>query len=175
MKRGYKGNNRLMEEFIWLVMFNWILPVFDFPTFWKPIVPFKMGIIRFCVIPVRKTLKKQVTSCLLLLISWSLWSVLSNTVKQMCLPRFLMNVVWKKQNGFAVLCWFSSELPEWNFDGSSTYQSEGSNSDMYLIPRAMFRDPFRKDPNKLVLCDVLKYNRKPAGDSSDVDAKITSH
>jgi glutamine synthetase len=34
---------------------------------------------------------------------------------------------------------------------------------MYLIPAAMFRDPFRKDPNKLVLCQVLKYNRKPAG------------
>jgi len=54
------------------------------------------------------------------------------------------------------------DLPEWNFDGSSTYQSEGSNSDMYLIPAAMFRDPFRKDPNKLVLCEVFKYNRKPA-------------
>uniref|UniRef100_A0A8B9RI73 Glutamine synthetase n=1 Tax=Astyanax mexicanus TaxID=7994 RepID=A0A8B9RI73_ASTMX len=54
------------------------------------------------------------------------------------------------------------DLPEWNFDGSSTYQSEGSNSDMYLIPKAIFRDPFRKDPNKLILCEVLKYNRKPA-------------
>lgn len=56
-----------------------------------------------------------------------------------------------------------ADLPEWNFDGSSTYQAEGSNSDMYLIPAAMFRDPFRKDPNKLVLCEVQKYNRKPAG------------
>ncbi|XP_005880282.1 PREDICTED: glutamine synthetase [Myotis brandtii] len=54
------------------------------------------------------------------------------------------------------------ELPEWNFDGSSTMQSEGSNSDMYLVPATMFRDPFRKDPNKLVFCEVLKYNRKPA-------------
>lgn len=34
---------------------------------------------------------------------------------------------------------------------------------MYLIPVAMFRDPFRKDPNKLVLCEVFKYNRTPAG------------
>ncbi|KAM5312156.1 LOW QUALITY PROTEIN: glutamine synthetase-like [Glossophaga mutica] len=53
------------------------------------------------------------------------------------------------------------ELPEWNFDGSSTLQSEGSNSDMYLIPAAMFWDPFRKDPDKLEFCEVLKYNRKP--------------
>lgn len=71
-----------------------------------------------------------------------------------------------------LLRWFSSELPEWNFDGSSTYQSEGSNSDMYLIPHAMFRDPFRKDPNKLVLCEVLKYNRIPAGDSYDVQENV---
>lgn len=54
------------------------------------------------------------------------------------------------------------ELPEWNFDGSSTFQSEGSNSDMYLCPVAMFRDPFRREPNKLVFCEVFKYNRKPA-------------
>lgn len=57
----------------------------------------------------------------------------------------------------------SSDIPEWNFDGSSTYQAEGSNSDMYLIPVHMFRDPFTLDPNKLVLCEVLKYNRLPAG------------
>lgn len=56
------------------------------------------------------------------------------------------------------------DLPEWNFDGSSTFQSEGSNSDMYLRPAAMFRDPFRKDPNKLVLCEVFKYNRQSAGE-----------
>ncbi|XP_044029541.1 glutamine synthetase-like [Siniperca chuatsi] len=54
------------------------------------------------------------------------------------------------------------DIPEWNFDGSSTYQAEGSNSDMYLVPVCMFRDPFTLDPNKLVLCEVLKYNRIPA-------------
>ncbi|XP_029025521.1 glutamine synthetase-like [Betta splendens] len=54
------------------------------------------------------------------------------------------------------------DIPEWNFDGSSTYQAEGSNSDMYLIPVCMFRDPFTLDPNKLVLCEVLKYNHLPA-------------
>nr|XP_020474483.1 glutamine synthetase-like isoform X1 [Monopterus albus] len=54
------------------------------------------------------------------------------------------------------------DIPEWNFDGSSTYQAEGSNSDMYLIPVCMFKDPFTLDPNKLVFCEVLKYNRLPA-------------
>ncbi|XP_072042141.1 glutamine synthetase-like [Amphiura filiformis] len=54
------------------------------------------------------------------------------------------------------------ELPVWNYDGSSTYQAEGSNSDMYLTPRVMFRDPFRKGKHKLVLCDVYKYDMRPA-------------
>uniref|UniRef100_A0A3Q3XJS9 Glutamine synthetase n=1 Tax=Mola mola TaxID=94237 RepID=A0A3Q3XJS9_MOLML len=58
----------------------------------------------------------------------------------------------------------TEDLPEWNFDGRSTYQSEGSNNDMFLIPKAMYRDLFRKDPNKLVLFEILTYNRKPAGE-----------
>ncbi|XP_029649209.2 glutamine synthetase isoform X1 [Octopus sinensis] len=55
-----------------------------------------------------------------------------------------------------------SDCPIWNFDGSSTGQAEGSNSDMYLYPVAIFKDPFRRGDNRLVLCDVYKYNKKPA-------------
>lgn len=55
------------------------------------------------------------------------------------------------------------DCPEWNFDGSSTGQAEGSNSDVYLKPAALFKDPFRRGNNKLLLCETLKYNRKPAG------------
>jgi len=54
-----------------------------------------------------------------------------------------------------------SDLPIWNYDGSSTYQAEGSNSDMYLYPVALYNDPFRLGNNKLVLCEVYKYNHKP--------------
>jgi len=54
------------------------------------------------------------------------------------------------------------DCPIWNFDGSSTYQAEGSNSDMYLHPAAIFRDPFRGGKNVLVLCEVYKYDKRPA-------------
>ena len=64
--------------------------------------------------------------------------------------------------------WFV-ELPIWNFDGSSTGQAEGSNSDVYLYPVAMFNDPFRRGNNKLVMCDTYKYDGTPTGQFSKLD------
>jgi len=55
----------------------------------------------------------------------------------------------------------ADELPIWNFDGSSTGQAEGSNSDVYLHPVALFNCPFRRGNNKIVLCETYKYNKKP--------------
>jgi len=57
-----------------------------------------------------------------------------------------------------------AELPIWNFDGSSTGQAEGSNSDVYLYPVALFNCPFRRGDNKIVLCETYKYNRTPTGE-----------
>jgi len=53
------------------------------------------------------------------------------------------------------------ELPVWNFDGSSTEQAPGNDSEVLLVPRAIYRDPFRAGPsgkskNILVLCDCYK-------------------
>jgi glutamine synthetase len=52
------------------------------------------------------------------------------------------------------------ELPMWGFDGSSTRQAEGSNSDCLLKPAAIFPDPARKN-GALVMCEVLLPDGSP--------------
>jgi glutamine synthetase len=59
-----------------------------------------------------------------------------------------------------------SELPHWNFDGSSTEQAPTEDSDRILKPVAMFRDPFRRGRNKLVLCDVYDSKDQPCTSNS---------
>jgi len=53
------------------------------------------------------------------------------------------------------------ELPIWNFDGSSTGQAPGSDSEVYLKPVAMYPDPFRLGDNILVLCACYTPQMKP--------------
>ena len=51
--------------------------------------------------------------------------------------------------------------PIWGFDGSSTEQAPGSNSDCVLKPVFICPDPFRRENNKLVLCEVLLTDMSP--------------
>ncbi|MDA0989116.1 MAG: glutamine synthetase beta-grasp domain-containing protein [Chloroflexi bacterium] len=51
--------------------------------------------------------------------------------------------------------------PIWGFDGSSTEQAPGSNSDCVLKPVFVCPDPFRGEDNKLVLCEVLLTDMSP--------------
>lgn len=60
-----------------------------------------------------------------------------------------------------------SELKIWNFDGSSTGQAPGHNSDVLIRPVAIFKDPFRTGgENILVMCETL---------NTDLSAHATNH
>ena len=53
------------------------------------------------------------------------------------------------------------KISDWSFDGSSTLQAEGHASDCILKPVRIYRDPFKKEPSYLVLCEVYSHNTKP--------------
>ncbi|MEJ1872732.1 glutamine synthetase beta-grasp domain-containing protein, partial [Escherichia coli] len=53
-----------------------------------------------------------------------------------------------------------SELPKWNYDGSSTGQAPGEDSEVIIYPQAIFKDPFRRGNHILVMCDAYT----PAGE-----------
>ncbi len=53
------------------------------------------------------------------------------------------------------------ELSIWGFDGSSTNQAPGSNSDCVLQPVLAVPDPIRGGDNKLVMCEVLLTDMSP--------------
>jgi glutamine synthetase len=63
-----------------------------------------------------------------------------------------------------------SDLPIWTFDGSSTKQAEGIDSDCLLKPIKMIKDPQRKN-GYLVLCEVLNPDETPH--STNMRSKIT--
>lgn len=65
------------------------------------------------------------------------------------------------------------DFPIWGFDGSSTSQADGSNSDCILVPVYFLRDPIRSTvgpPHYLVLCEVLNSDWTPH--SSNQRAKL---
>ena len=53
----------------------------------------------------------------------------------------------------------------WNFDGSSTKQACGDDSDVFLKPVALYADPFRRGKNKLVMCETLDKEGRPTATS----------
>lgn len=54
------------------------------------------------------------------------------------------------------------DLPLWQYDGSSTYQALGGNSDITLVPRAIYRDPFKVgEKDVIVVCDTYKPDGNP--------------
>ncbi len=61
-----------------------------------------------------------------------------------------------------------SELPVWNFDGSSTGQAPGHDSEVLLKPVRMVPDPFRGLPHLIVLCECIL----PDGTAHDMNTRV---
>ena len=62
-------------------------------------------------------------------------------------------------------------IPIWNFDGSSTQQADGEDSEVYIKPVYMVRDPFRRGKDSwLVLCDTWLPDGEPHPDNTRVTA-----
>jgi len=61
-----------------------------------------------------------------------------------------------------------NDLPEWNFDGSSTNQASGHDSEVIIRPRRIFPDPFRLGKHILVWCDTYY----PNGERTDSNFRI---
>ena len=63
------------------------------------------------------------------------------------------------------------KLPKWNFDGSSTGQAPGDDSEVILRPCRIFKDPFRPRSdgvdNILVMCDTWT----PAGEALESNSR----
>lgn len=57
-----------------------------------------------------------------------------------------------------------SELPEWNYDGSSTEQAVTDDSEVIMKPAAFFPDPFRGGDNILVICSTYRWANKDKDD-----------
>lgn len=51
--------------------------------------------------------------------------------------------------------------PSWGYDGSSTYQADGSDSDLILQPVSVVKDPIRGGNSTLVLCEVFNPDGSP--------------
>jgi glutamine synthetase len=54
-----------------------------------------------------------------------------------------------------------STFGEWGFDGSSTFQATGHDSDLVLSPCSFYRDPLRSGESYLVLCEVNTPDNRP--------------
>ncbi len=59
-----------------------------------------------------------------------------------------------------------SDFPEWGYDGSSTNQAPGDNSDLVLKPVYFVSDPIRGEGNFLVMCEVFTPEGQPHSTNS---------
>lgn len=66
-----------------------------------------------------------------------------------------------------------AEFPLWSFDGSSTQQAEGDDSDCILKPVRVVPDPIRSGGGYLVLCEVFNPDGTPHKSNHRADLRAS--
>lgn len=64
-----------------------------------------------------------------------------------------------------------STIAKWNYDGSSTNQASGNDSEITIYARKVIKCPFRKGDNLIALCDSYNYAGDPIATNHRVPAK----
>lgn len=68
----------------------------------------------------------------------------------------------------------ATEIPVWGFDGSSTNQATGKDSDCLLEPVFVCHDPIRGHGSLLVLCEVFDADGKPQASNTRAALRRTA-
>lgn len=94
--------------------------------------------------------------------------------EQICIvmksPTVVAEYVWLDADGdlrsktrIVYVPYGSSKFPMWSYDGSSTGQATGEDSEIILCPIAQYKCPFNRAPNTIiVLCESYTNSSKPA-------------
>jgi len=65
------------------------------------------------------------------------------------------------------------DLPDWGYDGSSTYQAPGNKSDLVLKPIRFVSDPSRGANHYLVMCEVFNPDGTPHSSNTRAELRKT--
>ena len=70
----------------------------------------------------------------------------------------------------------ATQLLKWNYNGSNTGKAPDEDSEVILYPQAIFKDPFRRGDNILVMCDAYTPRSEPIPTNKRFNAtQIFSH
>ena len=64
------------------------------------------------------------------------------------------------------------DIPDWNYDGSSTGQATGRESEVIIKPKALFNNPFGPPYDYIVLCDTYLPDGSPLYNNTRIVADM---
>ena len=67
---------------------------------------------------------------------------------------------------------FVINIPQWSYDGSSTNQAINNKSEIILLPRSIFKCPFRRGDNVMVICDTYNADGTPTKTNFRAEAEL---